>query len=565
MVVAAGCDPAPPVRSNSTVAAAATTDTEHLSQVYSLLDQFQEVSTDRAVPELLFHLNQWGEHHRFPESWSADPLVERLPRSLRQFLTPEVLAQKTFDYPDLAHLQEALLLRDLAHWAVRRPADEPLEAWIRSADSGLSSEQADQLVLALRLFDWTVRNIQLDELLPYPKEDAAGPTGGENGTGAALELPAPLRALPGPGYQREPLQTLLLGHGDAIERARVFALLARQQQLDVVVLAVSDVKVASRPVPWVPAVMLGERLFLFDASLGLPLPGVNGVGIATLEQFRKNSAEMLAGLQIDEATKYGLRAEDLEHLVALIDASPLSLTLRMQELEPALVGEQQLDISNRPSQLGDRVRKLGGINGVGILPASWEAPLFRAAIGQMSRVNPAAAQRLLAGETLFQQGSPIALARNFHLRGKFESEDRSKGAKSLYVGARVPNQLLDELQTDSRAQRQLGIERDPGMSDTAWKNRLMAAEQLFREAKTHSTYWLGLVHFEGGDPTVAIEWLKTRTLDSGPIYWRNGARYNLARCYESLGRIKEARELYLEDDSPQRLGNRLRANQLRAR
>ena len=62
---------------------------------------------------------------------------------------------------------------------------------------------------------------------------------------------------------------------------------------------------------------------------------------------------------------------------------------------------------------------------------------------------------------------------------------------------------------------------------------------------------------------VAINWLKVRTLDSDPEGpWKNGAHYNLARCYEALGRIDEARQLYLIDDSPQRHGSLLRARQL---
>jgi hypothetical protein len=47
--------------------------------------------------------------------------------------------------------------------------------------------------------------------------------------------------------------------------------------------------------------------------------------------------------------------------------------------------------------------------------------------------------------------------------------------------------------------------------------------------------------------------------------WKNGARYNLARCYEAMGRIEDARQLYLIDDSPQRHGCLLRARQLEAR
>jgi hypothetical protein len=68
---------------------------------------------------------------------------------------------------------------------------------------------------------------------------------------------------------------------------------------------------------------------------------------------------------------------------------------------------------------------------------------------------------------------------------------------------------------------------------------------------------------ERRDYEVAVNWLKVRTLDSDPDGpWKNGARYNLARCYEAMGQVAEARQMYLIDDSPQRHGCLLRARQL---
>jgi len=562
-----GCDPPQVGPSRSPVKGmVATTNIEHLAKAYELLDQADDMPEERVVPELIFYLNQWCEEHPLPEKWQPDPLVERLPRSLRQFITVEVLEQPVFDLPDVHHLQEALLLREVSQWAVRRPVDEKLESWIRSPERDLSSEDAEQLVLAARLFDWTIRNIQLDELLTYPKDDAAGPSGkpGDQNT-PNLEVPAPLRAVPGPGYQREPLQTLLVGHGDALERARLFILLARQHHLDVVMLAVFDVKSSPRPRPWVPAVVVGDRLYLFDTFLGLPLPASEGDGIATLDAIRKDP-KYFDSLQADEQLRYPFRVEDLGNLMALIDASPLSLTRRMQALEPALVGEQQLTLTVKPSVLADRVRKLPGINNVAIWPASWEAPLYRAALMQQSRMNPGAVAAATAEEALLRQVSPIGQGRRRHLRGEFENEDRVQGAKALYIGARVPDEVLARLSSDTQVQRQMQMERPEGMSDEAWKARIAAATFFYREAKTHANYWLGLVHQESEHPEVAIEWLKTRTLEATPpSRWQQGARYNLARCYERMGKTEEARQLYLADDSPQRLGNLMRARMLATR
>ena len=52
-------------------------------------------------------------------------------------------------------------------------------------------------------------------------------------------------------------------------------------------------------------------------------------------------------------------------------------------------------------------------------------------------------------------------------------------------------------------------------------------------------------------------------LDASPDGpWTNGARYNLARCYEQMGQLDKAQQLYLIDESPQRHGNLIRARRL---
>jgi len=89
--------------------------------------------------------------------------------------------------------------------------------WLREAARYAVGEAADPLVRAERLFDWIIRSVQLigdeaplsagviDERLPYL-----------------------------------PWHVLVLGRGSALDRAWLFTLLARQQGLDVVLLAPDD-------------------------------------------------------------------------------------------------------------------------------------------------------------------------------------------------------------------------------------------------------------------------------------------------------------------------------------
>ena len=113
-------------------------------------------------------------------------------------------------------MREAILVRDVSRWA--------------------RGEEADDLSRAKRLFDWTVRNIQLEP-------ERADPS---------------LRH-----FMKRPWETLIWGMGSAMERSWVFILLARQQGLDAAVLALEDAADPAHPQlrPWAVAV-LSERTVL---------------------------------------------------------------------------------------------------------------------------------------------------------------------------------------------------------------------------------------------------------------------------------------------------------------
>ena len=69
--------------------------------------------------------------------------------------------------------------------------------------------------------------------------------------------------------------------------------------------------------------------------------------------------------------------------------------------------------------------------------------------------------------------------------------------------------------------------------------------------------------FERGDYVTALDYFEKRTLEASPDGpWTAGARYNLGRAYEALGRRNEAIAAYRGDDSAQRHGSELRARWL---
>ena len=90
--------------------------------------------------------------------------------------------------------------------------------------------------------------------------------------------------------------------------------------------------------------------------------------------------------------------------------------------------------------------------------------------------------------------------------------------------------------------------------------------------KYTASYWLGLIAYDRGEWSSAADFFQKRTLDffkdqtsgeSPTGFWTAGAGYNLARTYEQQGEFNKAIVLYIEDKSPQRHGNLLRARWLK--
>ena len=170
-------------------------------------------------------------------------------------------------------------------------------------------------------------------------------------------------------------------------------------------------------------------------------------------------------------------------------------------------------------------------------------------------------------DVVFQFSTSLASGRKQHLRGKFFKQEEEPGAANYYLQARVSDRDLNNFLKDSRFRaRQFGFVQRAGKD----KNRDQAGVELahrgMQRAKQTATYWIGLANYDAGRFEVALDWLKNRTLgarEDSP--WKVGARYNLGRTLEVLGRIAEARRVYFGDDSAQAHGNTLRARWLAVR
>jgi hypothetical protein len=451
------------------------------------LDHLEEFDSQEMMSNIISRLNQWIELQKPEEGWQPDAALHSLPPQFGRLASVRDIGALQFGPWDASFLQEIV--------------------WMRNVSRMARGDRADALAQASSLFDWVVRNVQLD---------AAGS--------------ASVRRLPG--------QTLLVGHGDMLERAWLFILLARQQQLDVVMLGLPAQDGSSEIEPWLPALLENDALYLFDARLGLPIPGPGGKGVATLAEVVADES-LLRKLDLDDAHRYPVDAERLRGVVALVEATPMFLSRRMSLFESRMAGEERLVLSVDASDLLARAKASPHVSDARLWTFPYEVLDWQASMNQPQQLALLREIRPYFEFTIPTKDGPINplwKARIHHFKGIFEGEEN---ANVYYQLARPADADLE----------------GAGLQD--------AQREVLTAAKRNASYWLGVVAFERAKYGPAIEHFRKRTLEatpSGP--WTYGARYNLARTYEAQGKLAEAIELYAADTSPQQHGNRLRAKWL---
>jgi tetratricopeptide (TPR) repeat protein len=479
-------------------------------------------------------LNQWAESQPPPAGGKRDALLRALPPELARLDVVRELDKMQFSVYDGLSLLEAVWLRDLSQWA--------------------RGQEAEELQQARQLFDWLVRNIQLE-------------------AETAERVP------------QFPWETLLAGRGTATERAWVYLLLLRQQGLDAAILAVAPARasaaavgVAPRTQIWCVGVLAqhnGARgLYLFEPSLGLPVPARNGVRLLTdraagepgaraarateLDVRPATIAEVIADhslldrLDFAPQHPYWVKAADLDHIVVLVEASPLYVAARSRVVESLLAGRERLVLTTDPTAQAERIR--ASIPGGGASARLWYLPY--ATLQRRSQLRAQdAGQRLDAMLPLFAvPGTPLFKGRILHLKGRFQGQP---GAIACYQAARPatrdlleaePKRAAGYYEHDLPAVRQLPPAERPTESSLMARAKEVAHWETTSclRGKRDASYWLGLIAAEEGNFPAAIDYFAKRTPEataSGP--WLPGIHYNLARAYEALGQPQRAVEEYL--------------------
>ncbi len=503
------------------------------------LHRLEQFDAETMLPDITARLNEWIELVEVPPQQPLEPVLDEMLASYSGLQQVQQLRATQLTREDVRFLREAIWMRDAAASAATDPALAARLPDLSIADRQLAAERS-QVARAWRLFDWTVRNIALDE------------AAGDDAPDTAAMLP---------------WQIMLRGRGTAQQRGWVFALLARQQGLDVVLLTGDAAGSKSPSGPCLMGVVVGSsnsdsapKLFVFDAWLGLPIPGVNDEPVATLHALRADDA-LFRSLDIDDEHLYPLSASAMQSVTAHIEASPGYLARRLRVVEGHLAGEQKMVLHANVAQLAERLDAVEGIDEVRL----WEMPLRTYERQADDAVTSDIATGLpgAGADELPEAYRPwllaLSRARALHLRGRFSGPG---SALERYQRARPSDKQIEAAVAGEAPPRDV-VARDTNAAPTPPRALTEGEAARIRRAKQDASYWLGLLAFERGDYDTAVDYFAQRTLAATPDGpWTAAAQYNLGRALEASGDPTSAIEHYEFADSPQRHGNLLRARSL---
>ena len=549
------------------------TQEDHLGEVFGLLNRLVELNPEQAQRQITYHLNRWQEDKTFDPT-EVTSLVANISDVLPTDRAEQWIGRESFVASDVNHLRDAYLFRRIVDWADDERSDDPLLTdWLAKMDRELPEEQSTKLRTAVRLFDWTVRNIAFEPLEPK----------------ASLPPHPPLRpdmVIPefslgmkfqGPGYRQTDYMTVWRGIGDSLQRAGVFTQLCRQASIPAFVLAIQSDEDGSLD-PWSVGVLIGEEIYLFEPELGIYVPGPGQVGIATLAQARRD-ASVMRRLNVVSYFDYPLGKDDIQQCIALLNVMPEAISPRMKNLESGLAGDRRMKVYVDADALAKRIDAVPGIAGVRL----WKTPLLAAVYEQ--ELDTAAMRDPQLGfwkmsawaimDAPVDMSKELALARWRHLHGQFDNDERedTKGARVLYLSQRAPEFEIEDLRIDVDLQQAYGVRRDLGVDPQVYELQLRHTQDMMRMGKNTATYWISLIQYDDARYETAETWLSKRVLSEDLVTqreltgdalspWPSAARYNLARSLEQTGETDQAIELYKTDGDPQEHGNRLRARLL---
>ena len=220
-----GCESAQ--RSAPTVKQRTTTtqdaSTRELKNALELLQDPNLTGQSPTAGKIAYGLNAWISKQPPIPNWQTPELTKTLPTEVQRVFRQRTRStSQDFNIEDVVFLRETLWLRDVSSWIVKQQLDPKFERWLGDVREKLGDTTTSKLGIAHRLFDWTVRNIQLDPISPDFRDFVPKTPADNSDQPARPQHYAPRFGIPGPGYRFSAEQLLLYGHGDFWQRSWLF-------------------------------------------------------------------------------------------------------------------------------------------------------------------------------------------------------------------------------------------------------------------------------------------------------------------------------------------------------
>ena len=529
---------------------------DHLGDTFDLLSRLVELNPKESRRQITYHLNQWRQERRVDSSPAKiTPLLKTVDDLLGDDGLNQRVKRDSFLASDVNHLRDSYLCRQVVQWVDHPQQDDPLLAnWFDSLDDRIGEEAVAELQTASRLFDWIVRNIAYEPMLPKTPAPPSPPMS----SGLQFRFP---------GYRQTDYQTLWRGTGDAWQQAGLFILLARQASIPAFVLSLPHEKTGEL-LPWCVGVLAGDQIYLFEPTLGIPIPGPQQVGIATLAEARRD-ASVLRRLKVPGFFEYPVSKADIGQCVALLHVVPEAVSPRMKLLESGLTGDRRMGVYVDADSIAAKVDAVRGIAGVRLWPKALQSEIYAEDLLRAETRDPLFQfwyrSRWAILESAMPSSELLSQGRWRHLHGDFDTnEDETlKGARPLYLSQRSPEFEIADLQIDVNLQIAYGIRRELGTTSEMYQRQVHQAQGMMRMGKQTATYWISLIQYDDEQFDTAETWFTKRVIDDGQASrWDAPANYNLARTLERLGQRSKAIERYKSDQNPRPHGSRIRARLL---
>jgi len=532
------------------------TKSDNLRDAFRYLKQLTPYNRDKVSKEVLVQLNTWIDgipKDRF--QYSVPKLYQPVPPQWADRAEVSNPAQLFFDAWDIDYLFQCKLMRSLSDWIIAAQVrDQLFQPSIDALKGKLEPNDAAKFEEAFKLFDWTMRNVGLED----------GPNAKNESNSVANLTLDPRGPLSGPiiGCSKLPWETALFSRGDFIERGRVFTALAQQRGIDSVWISINGTA-TSPGYLWAIGVPIAGELYLFESKLGLPIVDPDTLAFATLKDARAND-RILRRLDLPGQFEYKIDPGDLKSVALLVDALPTSLSARMKVLEKSLLGADRMQLFVDTDALTAKLEKASPGDQIAI----WHTPLLArdvaAQLREMLKTPSQAAAQYISMYGVWLMETPASKARFQHLLGNFESTLDQEGALALYMKCRVDNESIDQMAYDPDAQKAFGLLRALEEPREMFEMRVRQAQMLYGLAKVDANYLLAQLHYDRGSYDSTISWLQKRVLpDKRAEMWHAAGYYLLARAQTELHQKSEAEASLIHQPSPQEAGNRLRLRILR--